>query len=445
MDGTPVHAQLITCTQGVTCVVIWQVATVQRSGTRVRMSDCSSSNAEEAQLDGFQSRSFGVRSSAVAEQYLFAMVWQAAVDTTSRVESAIGVVVLSGVSQPAGDDEQAFCGRDTTFVALQELVVDTTCTDSDPLATLESALRLTQTAAAAVDTGLLLPIVWLIGGVQAASRSFAHHPESTSQSGLCGMARSARSEVPSAALLCLNADNASRLGGCSPWTLAVRPTTEMEASLRADVWHVPRLVRMPQWLGGSVRLLFDSRGAVANLRIALQPLSTGPPSELQTELQVQSVGLNFRDVLNVLGEYPGDPGPSGGDCAGTVTQCDQSMSRLSVGSTVCGMAFDPLASFAQTDVRLLAHRPRALTSEAACTLPSTWSTVHFAIGHGELHAAQIALLHAATGGVGLVACEYVHWLRMVVSATAGRPHKHGHLRAITSAGMTGSSRDGLAF
>ena len=23
------------------------------------------------------------------------------------------------------------------------------------------------------------------------------------------------------------------------------------------------------------------------------------------------VGLNFRDVLNVLGEYPGDPGPPG--------------------------------------------------------------------------------------------------------------------------------------
>ena len=28
-------------------------------------------------------------------------------------------------------------------------------------------------------------------------------------------------------------------------------------------------------------------------------------------LSVTSTGLNFRDVLNVLGMYPGDPGPPG--------------------------------------------------------------------------------------------------------------------------------------
>ncbi len=28
-------------------------------------------------------------------------------------------------------------------------------------------------------------------------------------------------------------------------------------------------------------------------------------------LSVTSTGLNFRDVLNVLGLYPGDPGPPG--------------------------------------------------------------------------------------------------------------------------------------
>ena len=37
------------------------------------------------------------------------------------------------------------------------------------------------------------------------------------------------------------------------------------------------------------------------------------------QVSVRAVGLNFRDVLNVLGMYPGDPGPPGGDCAGIVT------------------------------------------------------------------------------------------------------------------------------
>ena len=32
-----------------------------------------------------------------------------------------------------------------------------------------------------------------------------------------------------------------------------------------------------------------------------------------------AVGLNFRDVLNVLGMYPGDPGNPGSDCAGILS------------------------------------------------------------------------------------------------------------------------------
>ena len=37
------------------------------------------------------------------------------------------------------------------------------------------------------------------------------------------------------------------------------------------------------------------------------------------QVSVMAVGLNFRDVLNILGMYPGDPGDPGGDCAGIVS------------------------------------------------------------------------------------------------------------------------------
>jgi len=36
----------------------------------------------------------------------------------------------------------------------------------------------------------------------------------------------------------------------------------------------------------------------------------------QQVVAVRAVGLNFRDVLNVLGMYPGDPGDPGSDFAG---------------------------------------------------------------------------------------------------------------------------------
>ena len=37
------------------------------------------------------------------------------------------------------------------------------------------------------------------------------------------------------------------------------------------------------------------------------------------QVTVRAIGLNFRDVLNVLGMYPGDPGSPGGDCAGIIS------------------------------------------------------------------------------------------------------------------------------
>lgn len=49
------------------------------------------------------------------------------------------------------------------------------------------------------------------------------------------------------------------------------------------------------------------------------------------QVTVRAVGLNFRDVLNVLGMYPGDPGPPGSDCAGVVEAVGPGVSLLAPG------------------------------------------------------------------------------------------------------------------
>eukprot|EP00964_Phaeocystis_antarctica_P007069 scaffold3832_cov69-Phaeocystis_antarctica.AAC.1 len=154
-------------------------------------------------------------------------------------------------------------------------------------------------------------------------------------------------------------------------------------------------------------------------------MSPHPPPYPSTPLtQVRAVGLNFRDVINVLGEYPGDPGPPGGDCAGVVLQAGRGSAHLRTGTAVLGFSVASLASVARGPAALLAPKPVALSFEAACTLPITWSTVHVALGRAQLCRGQAALVHAAAGGVGLVAVEYAHWLGGIVHATAGQPYKH---------------------
>ena len=61
------------------------------------------------------------------------------------------------------------------------------------------------------------------------------------------------------------------------------------------------------------------------------PLSCLP---LTTPLQlcVRAVGLNFRDVLNVLGMYPGDPGPPGADFAGVVAAAGPGVHTMAAGT-----------------------------------------------------------------------------------------------------------------
>ena len=72
---------------------------------------------------------------------------------------------------------------------------------------------------------------------------------------------------------------------------------------------------------------------------------------LEVLLSVRAVGLNFRDVLNVLGEYPGDPGPPGADSSGVVDSTGAS-SGHAAGSSVFGLAEGPFASLARASAQL---------------------------------------------------------------------------------------------
>ena len=57
----------------------------------------------------------------------------------------------------------------------------------------------------------------------------------------------------------------------------------------------------------------------------------------QVLVSVRAVGLNFRDVLNVLGMYPGDPGQPGGDVAGVVAAVGSAVRHLHM----CTRPFHP--------------------------------------------------------------------------------------------------------
>ena len=92
------------------------------------------------------------------------------------------------------------------------------------------------------------------------------------------------------------------------------------------------------------------RGSLASLA----PLPVDFERQLKRDevlVAVRAVGINFRDVLNVLGMYPGDPGPPGGDCAGVVLRgqvVHEGKTISGPGDAVFGLAAGSLGSHVVT-------------------------------------------------------------------------------------------------
>ena len=222
--------------------------------------------------------------------------------------------------------------------------------------------------------------------------------------------------------------------------------SELLLTEKSTTWQAPKLTRLAPLASGPMQLIVKARGAISNL--LLRPMRSTDSSSLPehgAQIQVAAVGLNFRDVLNVLGEYPGDPGQPGLDCSGTVTAIDTSnITHLSPHERSFGFAFGSLASYATTDARLLVKRPPCVSAEHVTSLPITWSTVHVAFEVANLHAKQISMLHTTAGGVGLIALEYARLVGSIPHATAGGKTKHATIRLLNQE-VVHSSRNGTAF
>ena len=87
-------------------------------------------------------------------------------------------------------------------------------------------------------------------------------------------------------------------------------------------------------------------------------------------LHTCAFGINFHDVLNVLGEYPGDSRRPDTDAAGFVAEFETSAS-LAVDDAASGLGHAPLACITCSIATLLTIKRAALSFNRVCTLPVT--------------------------------------------------------------------------
>lgn len=156
------------------------------------------------------------------------------------------------------------------------------------------------------------------------------------------------------------------------------------------------------------------------------------PQAREVELRVQATGLNFRDVLNALGMYPGEAGALGLECVGEIVAVGEGVTRVQVGDVVIAIAPASFSQFVTVSDDLVVPIPDNLSAIEAATIPTAFLTAHYALCKlGKLQAndkPKRVLIHAAAGGVGQAAVQIAHTCGAEIFATAS-PGKWDFLRS----------------
>jgi NADPH2:quinone reductase len=163
-------------------------------------------------------------------------------------------------------------------------------------------------------------------------------------------------------------------------------------------------------------------------KLRWEDFDPGKPGPGQALVRHEAVGLNFIDVYHRTGLYPlpAMPAIPGMEGAGIVEAVGAGVTEVKAGDRVA-YAGNPPGAYAQ--VRLmpadrLVKLPDGISTRQAAAMMLQGMTARYLL-HGcyKVKAGDRVLIHAAAGGVGLIACQWAKHLGATVIGTAGSREK----------------------
>ena len=173
------------------------------------------------------------------------------------------------------------------------------------------------------------------------------------------------------------------------------------------------------------RLEPGTEGTLDSLNVATAPAASLQPGEVR--IAIEAAGLNFRDVLRAMNAL--ETGEFGRELCGRVVGAGASVSNVSVGDRVFGMAFGAFAAEVVTRAELVMPAPAGIPSAALAGVSTAFVTAAMSFELAGLAAGDRVLIHSGAGGVGLAAIQLAQAAGARVFATASAP-KQGFLRSL---------------
>ncbi len=155
--------------------------------------------------------------------------------------------------------------------------------------------------------------------------------------------------------------------------------------------------------------------------------SVGDPGEGQVRVRQTAIGLNYIDTYQRSGLYPVPlPGGIGLEAAGVIDAIGPGIGSFKVGDRVV-YAGGPAGSYAEQRVMPaapLVKLPDDISDQQAAAMMLKGMTVQYLIRRTyPVKAGETVLFHAAAGGVGLIACQWLKALGATVIGTVSSEEK----------------------
>jgi NADPH2:quinone reductase len=179
------------------------------------------------------------------------------------------------------------------------------------------------------------------------------------------------------------------------------------------------------------QIRIEATGGPEVMRLADVPTPEPKPTEIR--IRLGAAGLNFIDVYHRTGLYPAPlPTGLGLEGAGVVEAAGAAVTRFKVGDRAA-FCTGPLGAYAEAicveEGRAVAV-PEGVTVEiAAATLLKGLTAEFLARRLRPLKPGDVALVHAAAGGVGLILSAWLKHLGVRVIGTVGDAEKAALARA----------------
>jgi NADPH:quinone reductase len=161
--------------------------------------------------------------------------------------------------------------------------------------------------------------------------------------------------------------------------------------------------------------------------LSVEKALVGKPKRGEARVRHTAIGLNYIDTYHRSGLYP-LPLPTGVglEGAGVVEALGAGVTHVKVGDRVA-YAGGPPGAYAQERVmpaNKLVKIPKGVSDEDAAAMMLKGLTVHMLIRRVyRVQKGETVVFHAAAGGVGLIACQWLKALGVKVIGTVGSDEK----------------------